>query len=277
MNSMIPIRGEPDMSTVVSKDGTRIGYDVTGDGPPLILVDGALCYRRSGPNGDLAKELASRFTVYTYDRRGRGESTDTQPYDVQREVEDIAALIEAAGDSVHVYGISSGAALALEAARAGLPIEKLALYEASFVVDDSRKLAADDYAERLDRLVAEGKRGDAVKVFMREGIGLPGIVVTMMRLMPAWKTMTGLAHTLPYDTVLTFDKQRGKALPADDWAGLAMPVLVVAGGKSPAWMQNAMRALAEAVPGARHHTLPGQTHLVKAAALAPVLADFFSD
>lgn len=265
------------MSTVVSKDGTRIGSDVTGDGPPLILVDGALCYRKSGPNGDLAAELASRFTVYTYDRRGRGESTDTQPYDVQREVEDIAALIEAAGGSALLYGISSGAALALEAARAGLPIERLALYEASFVVDDTRKLAADDYADRIDRLVAADQGSDVVKTFMREGVGLPAILVALMRLMPAWKTMTSLAHTVPYDTALTFDKQRGKALPAEQWSGLAMPVLVVAGSKSPTWMRNAMHALAEAVPGARHHTLPGQTHLVKAAALAPVLADFFSE
>lgn len=264
------------MSTVVSKDGTRIGYDVTGEGPALILVDGALCYRESGPNGALATELASEFTVYTYDRRGRGESTDTAPYDVQREVEDLAALIEAAGGSASVYGISSGAALALEAARVGLPIEKLALYEAPFVVDHSRKLAGADYAERMDRLVAEGKRGDAVKQFMREGVGLPGVMVAMMRLMPAWKTMTGIAHTLPYDTALTVDKQRGEALPADDWAGLDLPTLVIAGSKSPAWMQNGMRALAEAVPGASHHTLPGQTHIVKAPALAPVLRDFFS-
>lgn len=264
------------MSTVVSKDGTMIGYDVTGDGPALILIDGALCYRESGPNGALARELAPRFTVYTYDRRGRGESTDTAPYDVQREVEDLAALIEVAGGSASVYGISSGAALALEAARAGVPIEKLALYEAPFVVDQSRKLAGADYAERMDRLLAEGRRGDAVRQFMREGVGLPGIMVAMMRFIPAWKKLTGIAHTLPYDTALTADKQRGEPLPAADWAGLDQPALVIAGSKSPTWMQNGMRALAEAVPGARHHTLPGQTHIVKAPVLAPVLADFFS-
>jgi pimeloyl-ACP methyl ester carboxylesterase len=263
------------MSKVTSKDGTSIAFDKIGQGPAIILVDGALCYRASGPNGPLAKLLAPHFTVFTYDRRGRGESGDTAPYAVEREIEDLDALINAAGGSVDVYGISSGAALALEAANRGFAIKKLVLYEAPFVVDDSRAPISEDYVAQMNKLIAADRRGDAVKLFMGKGVGLPAFVVAMMRFMPAWSTLKAVAHTLPYDTALTADKQRGQPLPANRWTAVTMPTLVMDGGKSPTWMRNAMKSLANILPNAKLRTLEGQTHMVKPEILAPVLAEFF--
>jgi pimeloyl-ACP methyl ester carboxylesterase len=265
------------MTTVTSKDGTSIGYTRTGSGPAVVLVDGALCYRGSSPNDSLAEELARHFTVYTYDRRGRGESGDTPPYDVEREYEDLAAVIEAAGGSAHVYGISSGAALSLAAANHGVPVERLAVFEAPFVVDDSRPPVPADIAERTRALVAAGERGTAVALFMRRAANLPGPVVAMMRLMPFWRRLKAVAHTLPYDyAALGDDTGLGRPLPAYRWENVTAPTLVMAGGKSPLAMQTAMRALAGVVPGAVYRTLEGQTHVVKARALAPVLTEFLT-
>jgi pimeloyl-ACP methyl ester carboxylesterase len=265
------------MPNVTSKDGTAIAYDKVGSGPALILVDGALCYRASGPNGPLAKLLAPRFTVYTYDRRGRGDSGEAGPYSVEREVEDIDALIQEAGGQALVYGISSGAALALEAAQRGLPIRKLALYEAPFMVDDTRRPVSDDYVPRLKALIADSRRGAAVKLFMKEAVGLPGIVVALMGIMPGWSKLKGVAHTLPYDAAILGDTVSCKPLPKDRWAKATVPTLVVGGGKSPQWIRNANIELARVLPNARHRTLEGQTHIVKPAALAPVLEEFFGD
>jgi len=261
------------MNAVVSADGTKIAYDRTGAGPVVILVDGALCSRAQGPMPELAGELASRFTVYTYDRRGRGDSGDGSQYAPEREIEDLAALIEEAGGSASVYGTSSGAALALRAAAAGLPITKLAVFEAPFVVDDSRKPIPRTWVADLRTL--SDRPGDAIKYFMTKGIGLPGIVVTMMKLMPAWKPMKAIAHTLPYDAEMLGDNCFGRPLDASQWAGLTMPVLVAGGGKSPAWMRTSVKAVAAAVPGAAHREIPGQNHLIKTTAIAPVLTEFF--
>ena len=263
------------MKKVLSNDGTPIAFDRAGKGPAIILVDGALCYRASGPMGPLAALLAEKFTVFTYDRRGRGDSGNTAPYAVEREVEDIEALISEAGGSAFVYGISSGAALALEAANHGLAIKKLALYEAPFIVDDSRPPIPNDYLERLNDLVSADRRGDAVKLFMKL-VGVPAIFVVMMRVMPAWSKLKGVAHTLPYDITIVQDNQRGQPLPAGRWASVTTPTLVVDGGKSPAWMRHAMQALATVLPNAKLRTLEGQTHMVKPNALAPVLLDFFA-
>jgi pimeloyl-ACP methyl ester carboxylesterase len=175
-----------------------------------------------------------------------------------------------------VYGISSGAALALEAARTGAPISRLALFEAPFIVDDSRPAIPADYAQRIDELLQADRRGQAIGLFMSQGVGLNPVIVAMMRLMPAWSGMKAVAHTLPYDVAVTRDLQRGTALPADRWAAVDCPVLVLDGGKSPTWMRNGMAALAAALPNASHATLPGQTHLVKPGALAPTLGDFFT-
>jgi pimeloyl-ACP methyl ester carboxylesterase len=247
------------MSTLESADGTVIAYEKIGEGPPVILVDGALCHRASGPARPLARELADRFTVYTYDRRGRGESGDTAPYAVEREIEDLQALVEEAGRMVAVYGISSGAALALETAVRTPAIEKLALYEAPFVVDDSREPIALDY----DGL----SRRQSVRAFMR-AVGVPGPLAAMLSHMGKLKAV---AHTLPYDAAIVGPHQLGKPLPRWD---VDADTLVIAGGKSHAWMINANRALAEAT-GATYRTLEGQNHMVKASKLAPVLKGHF--
>ncbi|WP_410568017.1 alpha/beta fold hydrolase [Amycolatopsis sp. cmx-4-61] len=261
------------MSSTVSADGTKIAYTRAGSGPALVLVDGAMCYRGSSPNDALAKELAAHFTVYTYDRRGRGESTDTGPYTVEREVEDIAALVKETGGEALLFGISSGAALALEAARS-LPVPKLAVYEPPFVVDGSRSRVAADYPARLDEALKEGKRGKAVKMFMTEGVGLSGGTVALMRIMPFWAKLKRVAHTLPYDTAVVGGHQSGEPLPPA-WPEVKIPVLCVDGGRSPDWMRNGVASLAKVLPSAEYRTLPGQTHIVKATALAPVLKDFF--
>jgi pimeloyl-ACP methyl ester carboxylesterase len=262
------------MKKVLSRDGTPIAFERLGDGPPIILVDGALCHRSFGPMPKLAPLLARDFTVFMYDRRGRGDSGDTAPYAIEREVEDIDALIKEAGGSAFLYGVSSGAALALEAASRGLAVRKLALYEAPFIVDDSRPPLPEGYMTRLTDMIAENRRADALKQFMKV-VGAPGILVTIMRFTPAWSKLKAVAHTLVYDTHIVQDNQQGKPLPAARWASVAVPTLVAVGGKSPAWMKHSMEALSGAIPRAKHHTLDGQTHMVTAKAQAPMLVEFF--
>jgi pimeloyl-ACP methyl ester carboxylesterase len=263
------------MKKVLSKDSTPIAYDQLGKGPAIILVDGALCSRSFGPMPKLAPLLAQHFTVFTYDRRGRGQSGDTKPYAVEREVEDIEALVKEAGGSTHLFGISSGAALALEAANRGLAIKKLALYEAPFIVDDSRPPIPEGYLTQLSELIASDRRADAVKLFMKL-VGVPSLFVAMMRFMPAWSKLKSVAHTLPYDITIVQDNQRGRPLPPNRWASVTVPTLVAEGGKSPAWMRRAMRALAEVLPNAQHRTLERQTHMLNPKAIAPVLKEFFA-
>jgi pimeloyl-ACP methyl ester carboxylesterase len=262
------------MATVRSKDGTNIAYEKSGQGPAVILVDGAMCWRESGPARPLAALLDKDFTVFIYDRRGRGESGDTQPFAVEREVEDLEALINEAGGSAFMYGISSGAALALEAATCNLPIKKLALYEAPLIVDDSREPLPADYVGKMHEYKAARRYSDMVKMFMKV-VEVPAFFIFLMQLMPAWKNMTKVAPTLPYDTALTAPYQHGKPLPKDRWHA-SMPTIVADGGKSPAWMRNANRSLAETI-GAPYHTLEGQTHMLKPEAIAPVLKEFFSN
>ena len=274
-----PELGDPVLATtVVSADGTVIAYSRAGTGDPVVLVDGALNDRAlNGPNPRLARVLASRFTVFTYDRRGRGESGDTPPYAIEREIEDLQAVIDAAGGSAFVYGISSGGALALEAANRLSSIKRLALFELPFVTDDSRAPIPGDFVAKIDELAGSGRRAEALRYFFTAGIGLPRIMVGLMRLMPAWSKLKVLAPTLRYDVRLIGENGAGRPLPADRWANVTVPTLVMAGGKSPRWMQNAMRALADALPSAGHRTLERQTHIVKPKALAPVLGEFFHD
>ncbi|MGH3645799.1 MAG: alpha/beta fold hydrolase [Micromonosporaceae bacterium] len=264
------------MDKAISRDGTTIAYERSGSGPALVLVDGALCQRSMGPARPLAKLLAEHYTVYVYDRRGRGDSGDTAPYDVRREVEDLETVIDEAGESAYVFGQSSGAALALEAAHQGVPITKLATYEAPFIVDDSRDPVPNDYIAQLEGMLAAGRPGDAVKSFMKS-VGVPRIMIALMRLMPVWKQLAGVAHTLPYDFSILHGNQRGKPLPEGRWSGATVPTLVLDGGKSPDWMRNGNRALADTVPQSTYRTLPGQTHMLKAQAVAPVLREFFTD
>jgi pimeloyl-ACP methyl ester carboxylesterase len=260
-------------SVAISRDGSTIAFDRVGDGPAVILITGALCSRSLGPGVKLAPELAREFTVLTYDRRGRGQSCERGPYAVEREIEDLDALICKAGGSAFVFGYSSGAVLALAAAARGLPIRKLALYEPPVIIDGSRPSTEDDWA-RITAALAAGGRGDAVKVFLRS-VGVPGFVSVVLRWTPMWPRLTAVAHTLPHDGAIMGELQQGKALPAGIWGGVTAPALVIAGGKSPAWMHQGARAVAGAVPGAQYRVLEGQTHDVKARAVAPVLREFF--
>jgi pimeloyl-ACP methyl ester carboxylesterase len=264
------------MPFVTSRDGTRIGYSVVGDGPPLILVDGAMCWRAMGPATPLADALKHRFTVYTYDRRGRGESGDTGPYATQREVEDLEAVLGAAGGSAAIYAISSGVLLALEAADALSGITGMVLYEAPIFTDGTRRPVPTDYVQRMDALVAAGDNAGAVRHFMQNGIGVPWYALLMMQLFGMFRKMAPVAPTLPYDTAFVAPFWTYRALPPDRWPNATMPILVIGGGKSDAWMQNAQRAIAANLPNATHRTLAGQNHMVAPTAIAPLIEEFLA-
>jgi len=271
-----PIPGkDSSMDTVISKDGSVIAFERTGSGPPLVLVDGALCSRDFGPMPALAKRLANDFTVYCYDRRGRGGSTDAQPYAAVHEIEDIAALIEHAGGEAFLYGVSSGAALALRAAAVELPIRKVAVFEPPWEIDRLPAIPMDVHRARLNALLDAGRRGDAVKYFMRDMVGLRGFTATVMlaamRLSPVWRKLEAVAHTLPYETGILGDG----ILPREMLASIGIPVLAMAGGKSPEALQEPARVIAESCRTAQARTLPGQTHNASADAIAPELIAFF--
>lgn len=258
------------MSTVISKDGTSIAYTVSGQGPALILVDGAMCFRAFGPMTPLAAQLASDFTVYTYDRRGRGESGDTLPYAVDREIDDLQALVEAAGGTPFLYGISSGAVLAVAAAARIPAFRKLALYEPPLALDGAMQLGAAEYKAQLTPTLAEGRRGDAIALFMTR-VGVPPEVIAGMRQSPAWPIFESVAPTLAYDDAIL-----GDSLVPVQWASaVSIPTLVMDGGASPDYMRQAAHALADAIPNAQYRTLPGQTHEVDPAVIAPELKAFF--
>ena len=260
------------MSQAISKDGTVIAYERTGAGPALILVDGALCSRGFGPMPRLAPLLAPHFTVYTYDRRGRGESGDTLPYSREREVEDIAALIREAGGAAFLVGLSSGAALALEAAASGLDVGKVVAYEPPYVAEDGQGGGAEHEGE-LKRRLAAGDRGGAVKYFMGPMVGVPAPIVVMMQLMPwIWRKMKAVAHTLPYDAAV----MRGFRVPTERLASIKVPTLAMHGSKTDLRLQKSTRAVADAVPGARRASLAKQAHNVSPAVLAPVVVEFLA-
>jgi pimeloyl-ACP methyl ester carboxylesterase len=261
------------MSTVTSADGTTIAYETLGRGPALILVDGAMCSRDFGPARGLAAALADSYTVYLYDRRGRGESGNTLPWSPQREIEDLAALLAATGGTAFLVGVSSGAVLAADAANRLPGITKLALYEPPFIVDDTREPRPDDFVAETEALIARGDRSGALKKFMRH-VGMPGALLAVMPLLPPWRKLKLVAPTLPYDLRILGDTGRGVPLDPDRWALVSAPAIVLDGGKSPQYMRNAAKALAEALPKAEYRTLPGQTHMVKAAVLAPAVKQF---
>ncbi|WP_405844363.1 alpha/beta fold hydrolase [Streptomyces sp. NBC_01518] len=254
----------------VSRDGTAIAYERIGAGPPVVLVGGAMT------TGDgllpLAAQLAHRFGAVPYDRRGRGASGDTAPFAVAREVEDLAALIDAVGGSAALYGHSSGAALALHAAASGLPVTQVALYEPPFALDTTGAKERAEYTGRLTELLAEGRHGDAVALFMAL-TGAPPEMIDGARHSPMWPGMEAIAPTLAYD-----DAAMGDGLvPVERLASLSVPVLTIAGGASAEWMREAARAVADAAPDGTYRTLEGQTHMVDPAVLAPLLTEFFAD
>ena len=206
-------------STVISRDGTRIAYDIAGSGPPVILVDGAFCYREFGPMKKLATELARDFRVVSYDRRARGTSGDTTPYAIEREIEDIDALIGAAGGRAHLYGISSGAALALAATAKSLPVGKLALYEPPFMVGPHARVMPADRHAKLGQMIAEDRRSDAVKYYMCDIIGMPRFMVSIFQFLPMWKKLKTVAPSLRYDLEIMGDF----AVPAPLAASIRVP------------------------------------------------------
>jgi alpha-beta hydrolase superfamily lysophospholipase len=259
------------MPTVTSNDGTSIAYERVGQGPALILVAGAL-QPRTG-QAKLAELLANQFTVLNYDRRGRGESGDTLPYAVEREIEDLAAVMVAADDAPFLYGTSSGATLVLKAAASGLEAGKLVLWEPNFLVDDSRPPLPADYVAQLEAMVEANRRGDAVEYFMTAGVGMPAQFVAPMRNLPFWPALEAAAHTLPYDGRIVADTLNGKPVAAARWTAVTMPALVLDGGTTP-WLSAGAAAIARALPNAHRRTLYGQTHDVAAEAIAPAITEF---
>jgi len=263
------------MKTVWSADGTTIAFDQLGSGPTIILAGGAFSYRAFPKLRELAELLAAHFTVINYDRRGRGDSGDTSPYAVEREIEDLHALIDATGGSACFWGWSSGAILGLRAAAAGLNIEKLALFEPPFIVDETR-LAPTDFATRLDELIKTDRRNEAVKYFMTKGMGVPAIIVTFMRFSPFWSKLKATAHTLPYDWAVLGTASSGKPLSAQEWAPVKTPTIVLAGEKTAEQLRQGALAIANVLPNAQHRELEGQSHNPSMKAIAPVLETFFA-
>ncbi|MEA2575539.1 MAG: hypothetical protein QOH93_2837 [Chloroflexia bacterium] len=259
------------MREVTSRDGTVITFDQLGEGPAVILVCGGSVDRMS--NAGLAEVLAANLTVYNYDRRGRGQSGDTQPYAVEREVEDIEALVNEAGGAAFLYGTSSGAALALEAAASGLPITKLALWEPPYILEGSRPLPPANTAAIYTEFVSAGRRGDAVEFFMTKVVGLPDEFAAQARNSPWWPAQEALAHTLAYDATVMGDY----SLPAERAASVTTPTLVLDGGASFDWIRDTAKALADILPNGQHRTLEGQTHDVAPQVMGNALVEFFTN
>jgi pimeloyl-ACP methyl ester carboxylesterase len=255
------------LRTATSKDGTPLAVDVLGNGPAVVLVSGGSVDR--GSNAGLAAVLVADFTVYNYDRRGRGESGDTQPYAVQREIEDIEAVIGLAGGSAHLYGSSSGAGLAFEAAAAGAPVDKLVLWEPPYNLDPAGRPPADSVAQ-LDRMVAEGRRGDAATFFMVDMVRLPADFAAFAKTQPWWPAQEAIAHTLAYDARVMGDY----SVPTTTAARIAVPTLILTGGDSFPFFRPTAEALVAAMPDARTAVLPGQQHNVDPTVLGPAMAEF---
>jgi len=261
------------MRRILSKDETKIAYDKTGQGPALIIVAGAFQGRMA--MAPYAEALSKRFTVYNYDRRGRGESGDTQPYEVAREIEDIDALIQEAGGSAFVFGGSSGGVLTLDSAAHGANITKLAVYEPPFVVNDSRDPVPEDMVEQLKELIAFGRRGDAAETFMTKGSLMPAEMVAGMRAQPFWAEVEAVAHSLVYDAMIMDGTMRGMPLPMERWSAVNIPTLVIYSSDGPAWSRNAAGSLVALLPHAEGKALQGQFHTLTPDALTPVLEEFF--
>jgi pimeloyl-ACP methyl ester carboxylesterase len=255
------------MHRVTSRDGTSIAYERTGTGPAVILVTGAL--DDGSENAPLAAELAGHFTAYNYHRRGRGESDDSQPYALEREIEDIEALIDEAGGSAHLYGVSSGGALVMEAAAAGLAVGKLAVYEVPYMVGAEAVRRWRDYVGRLRAALAEGRRGDAGELFMRLA-GSPDEQIAQARSSRYWPGVEALAHTLAYDAACL----GGGEPPTERLARITQPTLVATGGGDPLF-EHAADAIAASVPNAERLTMQGQGHVVDPKAMASELRRFF--
>jgi pimeloyl-ACP methyl ester carboxylesterase len=254
------------MDRITAADGTSIAFDRLGDGPALIMMGGGPVDRSA--NTPLAELLAADFTVFNYDRRGRGDSGDTAPYAVDREYEDIAALIEEAGGSAMAYGTSGGAMMALEAAARGLALTKLALWEPPFILPGSRTPVPADYEAQLRELLAKDRRGDMVELFLTDVALIPAEFVAGIRQSPFWPAQEAIAHALVYDAMVAGDFH----LPADRMGTVNVPAVVIDGGTVD-WLSEAADSVAKAMPAASRRTLTGQPHNVDATAIAPVIAE----
>ncbi|MFL5736117.1 MAG: alpha/beta fold hydrolase [Actinomycetota bacterium] len=258
------------MNTVKSDDGTTIGYDRAGDGPPVVLVCGGSVDRMS--NAPLAQLLSEHFTTFNYDRRGRGDSGDTQPYTVEREIEDVGAVVREAGGSAFLYGSSSGAALALEATAKLPSIRKVALWEPPYFTEEFIEQRPPlDTAATYRAFVEEGRRGDAVEFFMSKVVGMPAEFVAQAKQAPWWASQEAIAHTLAYDAEIMGDY----SIP-ERFSAVETPAIVIDGGASFPFLHATGDALAELLPSAERVTLAGQEHNIDPAALAPVLERFFN-
>jgi pimeloyl-ACP methyl ester carboxylesterase len=264
------------MATVTSADGTRIGYDSVGDGPPLILVAGATQYRAIDQTTPKLQRLLAEggLSVVNYDRRGRGESGDTPPYAPEREFEDLEALVAEVGGEAAVYGMSSGAILAVEAAGRGVTMSKLLMYEPPCILDHDGPEPIDDYIETLDGFVAAGKPGEAMAYFLRRVAEMPHEAIEQFRASPAWPAFEAVGHTIAYDGRIMEPFSKGEPIPPGRWDAANQPTLVLAGGDSPAWMQGAAAKVAGALPDGEVSTLPGQTHDFEPAVLAPAMLEY---
>lgn len=255
------------METVKSADGTVLAYDRTGDGPPLIVSVGAFCTRHTFA---APADLGQRFTVVTYDRRGRGDSGDTEPFAAEREYEDLAAIATAAGsEPPFVFGHSSGAAIALRATAAGVPVAGVVAYEAPFLNEDAPRPSVDP-AEHIRQLVTSGRRRDAVAFWMSEVIGLPDEMLAQMEGAPWVAALEDLAPTLPYDLAVT-----DGGVPTSELARITAPVLILGGKNSPGWFQRSVAEQAAATPGAQLRMIDGFDHNAPPGVIAPILIDFF--
>jgi pimeloyl-ACP methyl ester carboxylesterase len=254
------------MDTAKSADGTAIAYECAGDGPPLVVSVGAFCTRQTFV---APEDLRQRFTVVTYDRRGRGDSGDTQPFAAQREYEDLAAVAAAVGPQPFAFGHSSGAAITLRAAAAGLPLAGIVAYEAPFTEEDTPPSAVDP-ADHIRELVSSGRRGEAVTFWMSEVVHLPAEVLAQMDGAPWVKDLEPLTPTLPYDIAVT-----AGGVPTAELAKITAPVLILGGKNSPGWFQDSVAKQAAATPGARLTMLDGYDHNAPAEVITPILIEFF--
>ncbi len=260
------MRRHADHESAESADGTRLAYEVRGDGPPLVYVTGAICHRRFAPVRSGAKVLSDAFRVLTYDRRGRGDSGDNGGWSLDREVEDISALIDQLGGRALLYGHSSGAVLALHAAHhLGDRVQRVVLYDASWAADGTEAATYAGLRAEVDRLLASGRPGRALRRFLT-GIGMPRVFVALLPVTPGWRRMRALAPTLRYDMDLT-----AQPPPLEVAAEISVPVHVIVGERSPAGLHRVASALADAIPHATREVLPGQDHMVNDKVLLPSL------
>ncbi|WP_353115935.1 alpha/beta fold hydrolase [Microbacterium sp.] len=260
---------------VRSADGTEIAVEVSGRGPALVLVSGAFGERSFPAMRELAARLSDRFTVANYDRRGRGDSGDTAPYAVAREIDDLRAVVDSLDGPVAAWGLSSGAALVVEAVAAGVPLRWASLYEPAYETDPVPRHPRAEIAADVTGRLSRGDRSGAVRAFMTRALHVPAPITAVMRLTPAWRRLTALAHTLPYDLAVTAPDLSGRVPAPERWAAITTPIDVLVGSKSPAVLQRSARAVAEALPTAALRVLPGQNHVIdpEAAAAAVIAGD----